>query len=83
MLVQVCRCFTLAGSCASAKSRSRPGPECRTTVDGLFLPFRTKKAVPAQIVIIEEAAEVLEPHVIASLAFTTEHLILIGAHSVL
>lgn len=34
-----------------------------------------------QIVMIEEAAEVLESHVLTSLAPTTEHLILTGAPS--
>lgn len=33
------------------------------------------------IVIIEEAAEVLEPHIVASLSEYCEHLILIGKES--
>ncbi len=34
----------------------------------------------AQIVVVEEAAEVLEAHVLAALAPQTQHLILIGDH---
>lgn len=33
-----------------------------------------------QVIIVEEAAEVLEAHVLTSLTHTTEHLILIGDH---
>ncbi len=33
-----------------------------------------------QVVIVEEAGEVFEAHILASLAPTTEHLILIGDH---
>ena len=33
-----------------------------------------------QMVIVEEAGEVFEAHILASLAPTTEHLILIGDH---
>lgn len=33
-----------------------------------------------QIVVVEEAGEVFEAHILASLAPTTEHLILIGDH---
>jgi hypothetical protein len=33
-----------------------------------------------QIVLVEEAAEVMEAHILASLAPSTEHLILIGDH---
>ena len=33
-----------------------------------------------QIVVVEEAAEVLEAHVLAALAPQTQHLILIGDH---
>lgn len=35
------------------------------------------------IVIIEEAAEVLEPHIVASLSEYCEHLILIGKESLM
>ena len=35
---------------------------------------------PSQIIICEEAAEVLEAHVLASLSPQTEQLILIGDH---
>lgn len=42
-------------------------------------PSIVKICCNTQIVMIEEAAEVLESHVITSLAPTTEHLILIGA----
>ena len=40
----------------------------------------TYLACALQIVLIEEAAEVMEPHILASLAPSTEHLILIGDH---
>lgn len=33
-----------------------------------------------QLVIVEEAAEVLEAHILTSLAPTVEHLVLIGDH---
>ena len=33
-----------------------------------------------QVVLVEEAGEVFEAHILASLAPTTEHLILIGDH---
>ncbi len=42
-------------------------------------PSIVKICCNTQIVMIEEAVEVLESHVITSLAPTTEHLILIGA----
>jgi hypothetical protein len=35
---------------------------------------------PLQLVIVEEAAEVLEAHILTSLAPTVEHLVLIGDH---
>ncbi|CAG2167500.1 unnamed protein product [Oppiella nova] len=38
------------------------------------------EAIDPQIVIVEEAAEVMESHVITSLTQNTEHLILIGDH---
>ena len=36
--------------------------------------------IQSKVVIVEEAAKILEPHVVASLTPTTEHLILIGDH---
>ncbi|CAK8681019.1 unnamed protein product [Clavelina lepadiformis] len=36
--------------------------------------------LPVRIVIVEEAAEVLEAHIVTSMPKTTEHLILIGDH---
>ena len=41
---------------------------------------RILKNIGPKIVVIEEAAEVLEAHVITSLTPSTEHLILIGDH---
>jgi superfamily I DNA and/or RNA helicase len=38
------------------------------------------ESIDPQIVVIEEAAEVLESHVITSLTRSTDHLILIGDH---
>uniref|UniRef100_F6RC64 RZ-type domain-containing protein n=1 Tax=Ciona intestinalis TaxID=7719 RepID=F6RC64_CIOIN len=36
--------------------------------------------IPTKVVIVEEAAEVLEAHIVTSMPRTTEHLILIGDH---
>lgn len=45
-------------------------------------PARLPTCLPAclQIVVCEEAAEVLEPHILTSLSRHTEQLILIGDH---
>ena len=41
---------------------------------------KTRLSACWQVVIVEEAGEVFEAHILASLAPTTEHLILIGDH---
>ncbi|KAI5071830.1 hypothetical protein GOP47_0014081 [Adiantum capillus-veneris] len=38
------------------------------------------KSLQAEIIVVEEAAEVLESHILASLTASTKHLILIGDH---
>lgn len=41
------------------------------------------KHMNPRIVVVEEAAEVLEAHIVTSLTETVQHLILIGDHQVL
>ena len=41
---------------------------------------RTNIAVPSKVVIVEEAAEILEPSILSSICAETEHLIMIGDH---
>ena len=41
---------------------------------------RNLPCVAIKVVVIEEAAEVMEHHILASLAPSTQHLILIGDH---
>lgn len=42
--------------------------------------FTNLKALRCPIVIVEEAAEVLESHIVAALSSDCQHLILIGDH---
>ena len=41
---------------------------------------RKNIAVPSKVVIVEEAAEILEPSILSSICAETEHLIMIGYH---
>ena len=42
--------------------------------------FNIQQTTQVRIVIVEEAAEVLEAHIVTSMPETTQHLILIGDH---
>jgi superfamily I DNA and/or RNA helicase len=50
------------------------------TTTGVAKFQRVFHAIQAEVIIIEEAAEVLEAHIVAALSPATKHLILIGDH---
>jgi hypothetical protein len=50
------------------------------TISGASIHRSLLKKLSPQIVVVEEAAEILEPSLLAALSASTEHLILIGDH---
>eukprot|EP00775_Hariotina_reticulata_P004273 gene4273-4526_t len=53
---------------------------CTTTGAALHKSILTNKASAPRVVMVEEAAEILEAHVLTSLSADTQHLIMIGDH---
>ena len=77
----------MSPSCpTSLRSQLRPTacPLARPNIHSLLIPAPllplTRTPPPAQVVLVEEAAEVFEAHVLACLSRSVEHLVLVGDH---
>ena len=70
------KCYTMKGKHSHFKIEV-----IGMTTTGAAMNYNMLKALRPSIVLVEEAAEVLESHILTSLTESVEHLILIGDHS--